>query len=71
MLHINSTINAFKMSIYFFIIFCVTSFTNVHAQEESRSISENITWGKRKSFVESKVSVPYKYLLGFKRGKNS
>ena len=59
-----------KCQYIFFIIFCVTSFTNVHAQEESRSISENITWGKRKSFAKSKVSVPFKYLLGFKRGKN-
>ncbi|MBU3093397.1 hypothetical protein KPL35_15125 [Clostridium sp. CF011] len=28
-------------------------------QEESRSISENITWGKRKRFADGKVSLPY------------
>ena len=27
-------------------------------QEESRSISENITWGHRKRFADGKVSVP-------------
>lgn len=40
------------------------------AQEESRSISENIIWGKRKSFAKVKVSVPFTYFLGYKRGKN-
>lgn len=34
------------------------------AQEESRSISENVTWGKRKSFADGKVSMPYKKFLG-------
>ena len=29
------------------------------AQEESRSISENITWGKRKFFADGKVYLPY------------
>ena len=28
------------------------------AQEESRSISENIPWGKRKQFADGKVSLP-------------
>lgn len=40
------------------------------AQEESRSISENITWGKRKSYAKGKVSVPFSNFLGYKRGKN-
>ena len=40
------------------------------AQEESRSISENVTWGKRKSYAKGKVSVPFRHFLGFKRGKN-
>ncbi len=35
------------------------------AQEESRSISENITWGKRASFKEGKVSFPYSTFLGY------
>lgn len=30
------------------------------AQEESRSISENVTWGQRKRFADGKVSMPYK-----------
>ena len=29
------------------------------AQEESRSISENVTWGQRKRFADGKVSIPY------------
>lgn len=35
------------------------------AQEESRSISENITWGQRKRFADGKVSVPYSHFLGY------
>lgn len=38
------------------------------AQEESRSISENITWGKRKFFADGKVYLPYKRFLGYKKG---
>lgn len=38
------------------------------AQEESRSISENVTWGHRKRFADGKVMVPYKSLLGYKKG---
>ena len=41
------------------------------AQEESRSISENITWGKRKQFADGKVSLPYKQFLGYRKGANS
>jgi site-specific recombinase len=40
------------------------------AQEESRSISENVTWGHRKHFAEGKVQVPYASLLGYKKGPN-
>ena len=40
------------------------------AQEESRSISENVTWGIRKSMEKGKVSLPYKRFLGYKKGKN-
>lgn len=29
------------------------------AQEESRNISENVTWGIRKRFADGKVSMPY------------
>ena len=38
------------------------------AQEESRSLSENVTWGKRKSFSDGKVTLPYSAFLGYKRG---
>ena len=38
------------------------------AQEESRSISENVTWGKRRSFEAGKVSLPYKQFLGYEKG---
>ncbi len=38
------------------------------AQEESRSISENITWGHRKSFSDGKVYLAYKHFLGYKKG---
>ena len=38
------------------------------AQEESRSISENVTWGQRKRFADGKVTLPYKNFLGYKKG---
>lgn len=38
------------------------------AQEESRSISENCTWGQRKRFADGKVSVPFQRFLGYDRG---
>ena len=38
------------------------------AQEESRSISENVTWGQRKRFADGKVSLPYKQFLGYQKG---
>lgn len=40
------------------------------AQEESRSISENVTWGKKKSMEDGKISLPYKHFLGYEKGKN-
>ena len=38
------------------------------AQEESRSISENTTWGRRKAFADGKVSVAYSKFLGYDEG---
>ncbi len=38
------------------------------AQEESRSISENVTWGQRKRFADGKVSLPYRKFLGYRKG---
>lgn len=40
------------------------------AQEESRTISENVTWGMRKRFADGKVSMPYKRFLGYRKGEN-
>jgi DNA invertase Pin-like site-specific DNA recombinase len=39
------------------------------AQEESRSISENCTWGQRKRFSDGKVCVPYSRFLGYDRAE--
>ena len=38
------------------------------AQEESRSISENVTQGQRKRFADGKVNLPYKQFLGYRKG---
>ena len=38
------------------------------AQEESRSISENVKWGKRVAFKKGKVTIAFKNFLGFRRG---
>lgn len=40
------------------------------AQEESRSISENVKWGKRKRFAEGRGSLAYSHFLGYERGTN-
>ncbi|MEI7539427.1 MAG: recombinase family protein [Candidatus Saccharibacteria bacterium] len=40
------------------------------AQEESRSISENVTWGKKKSMADGKIALPYKNFLGYKKGQD-
>ena len=40
------------------------------AQEESRSISENCTWGQRKRMADGKVSVAYGRFLGYDKGSD-
>ena len=40
------------------------------AQEESRSISLNVTWGWRKRFADGKPVVPFSHFLGYDRGEN-
>lgn len=40
------------------------------AQEESRSISENTTWGQRKRFADGVMSLAYSTFLGYKKGAN-
>ena len=40
------------------------------AQEESRSISENVTWSVRKRFADGRVSVAYSSFLGYEKGQD-
>lgn len=40
------------------------------AQEESRSISENIKWGHQRSFERGKVHLPYGRFLGYSKGED-
>lgn len=40
------------------------------AQEESRSISENVRWGKQKSMRDGNVYLPYKSFLGYRKGED-
>lgn len=40
------------------------------AQEESRSISENVTWGWRKRIAAGKVTVAYSHFLGYEKGED-
>lgn len=40
------------------------------AQEESRSISENVTWGQRKRMADGKDTMPYGRFLGYKKGED-
>ena len=40
------------------------------AQEESRSISENVTWGMREAMRQGKASVPYKAFLGYDKDQH-
>ena len=38
------------------------------AQEESRSLSENTTWGIRRNMAKGKYSMPYAQFLGYEKG---
>ena len=40
------------------------------AQEESRSLSENITWSVRKGFSDGKYTIHFTEFLGYKKGEN-
>ena len=40
------------------------------AQEESRNLSQNVTWGQRKRFANGKVTMPYKQFLGYDKGED-
>ena len=45
-------------------------YNTVFHRRQSRSISENITWGQRKSFSDGKVHLPYKRFLGYEKGED-
>ena len=47
--------------------FLITLMTSL-AQEESRSLSENVTWGQRKRIADGKYSVAYSRFLGYDYG---
>jgi len=49
--------------------FMITLLSSI-AEEESRSISENVKWGQRKKFADGKYQVPYKNFLGFCKDPN-
>ena len=38
------------------------------AQEESRSISENVRWGQRKKAADGKYTLPFDHFLGYDKG---
>lgn len=40
------------------------------AQEESRSIPENVAWGKRAKAASGRVYLPYKLFLGYEKGSD-
>lgn len=40
------------------------------AQEESRSMSENVKWGKRKAFAEGRYGMGYSTFLGYDKGSD-
>ena len=41
------------------------------AQEESRSLSENVTWGMRKRFADGNYTIHYKEFMGYERGNDN
>ena len=61
-----------KENIYSFDSKCdlMLTFMSGLAQQESRSISENTTWGHRKRFADGKVSFAYSRFLGYDMGEN-
>ena len=47
----------------------LTIFSSI-AQEESRSISENVRWGKEKSMQSGVVYMPYGHFMGYRKGED-
>ena len=58
-------INTLKMTSEFMI-----ALYGSFAQAESESISKNVSWGTQKAFQAGKVRYNFKYLLGYKKGKD-
>lgn len=50
-----------------FLITLLASF----AEEESRSISENVKWSVRRGFANGKYHLPYKIFLGYQKGPDA
>lgn len=48
----------------------LTTIMSSIVQEESRSISENVTWGKRKSFADGKVYIQTNGMLGYRKASD-
>lgn len=46
----------------------LTTIMSSLAQEESRIIPENVTWGRRKRFSDGKVGIPYGQFRGYRKG---
>lgn len=46
----------------------VLSILSSYAQEESRSLSENVKWAKRKEFAKGKYTLAYSHFLGYDKG---
>ena len=40
------------------------------AENESMSISENVTWGMRQGFAQGKIALPYSHFLGYRKGED-
>ena len=40
------------------------------AEEESRSLSESVKWGKRRRMQAGKAFIPYQYFLGYRKGED-
>src|SRR5699024_2356410 len=45
----------------------ITTLMSSLASEESRSISENVTWGQHKRFSEGKATMPFSRCMGYDR----
>lgn len=41
------------------------------AQEESRSVSQATSWGRRKAFAEGRFGLPYKQFIGYTKGPDN